>query len=603
MACSATPLGAQTRTDDLAFGTGLRRLHVSARATPPLDGSTAHAVFATIQEALDVARPGDVITVARGIYRERPELRDVAGDEALPLWIVAEERGAVIISDCWAEAENGAVGWTDAGDGVFFASRDTRPYLGEHDGDFLMAYLSEVDLRAAEITAYSIFTDSDQDVAKPSYGFAFSPAEGRVYIRLRDGLDPNGQRIKLTSTLGRPTVRVSRSSHVILDGFVIEGAGASQAVAFDNDCQHVTVRNAVFRLARHGVRCPSHTILENCAYHYVGFDRWTRDLFALDGARDNGVFTLIKSYYNAKAVGMGGGRGNALLEGSLNVGYDFPEAQSNILIDRCLIGPCFDGSRIGEFNDSEIRHSIFYQCRDDGFQNEGPKGKPSANNRIHDCRFINCFRDGSHQGRHIVGKAYVYRNLFEWNDPSVAIPNNHSIKMMITPNEAEIYYYQNTWVMDYGTSYGGALRLWTDFGGPKSNAAEIEGFLNNIVVIPHDLSDGRGTNPAYIAGNAVVASSPSTAQFLTANGGVYAGPKAADMGLNADYTLLPDSPARSIAQTLPPHLPDSRDAAEDQQDAGAFAFGEKPGLEWPRALALVFDTDLPPRWTSPGLKR
>lgn len=585
------------------FDTGMRRLHVSPGLAPPVDGSRPDAVFATLQEAMDAARPGDVVTVAAGVYRERPVLRGVAGTRSLPLWIVAEQRGAVLISDSWEEAETGRVPWTDAGDGVFFTEREARPYIGEHDGDFLMAYLSERDLRAPELSVHSAIKGKTVRVQKPAYGFAFVPAERRLYIRLRDGLDPNGRAIRLTGSLGRDTFSIHQSSNVILDGFVFEGAGAAKAVAFDDDCREVMVRNAVVWLARHGVRCPSGTVLDACTYRYVGFDRWTREMFALNGAADNGVFPLIKGYYHADAVGAGGGKGNALLEGSLDFGYDFKTAQSNILIDRCLIGPCFDGSRIGEFVDSEIRRTVFVECRDDGFQNEGPKGKPSANNRIHDCRFINCHHEGSHQGKHIAGEAFVYRNLMEWTDPGLAKPGNFSIKMINTPKDADVYYYHNSWIIDYGPSYYGEVSLWADFGGPNSNADRIAGLFNNVIVTPYDLVDGPGPNPTAIAGNAVVASSEAGAEVLTVNGGVYAGPSTADMRLADDASLLPESPARAIAQPLPAHLPDSRSGPGAQRDAGAFPFGERPGPDWPRPTAIVFDETPPNRWTSPGLSR
>jgi hypothetical protein len=594
--------GAAGTAEDPGLQTGLRRLHVSAVLAPPLDGSTPDAVFRTLQEAMDTARPGDVVTVAAGVYRERPLLRNVAASASLPLWIVAEQRGAVLISDTWAEAEAGRVAWIDAGDGVFHADCAARPYIGEHDGDFLMAYLSEDDLRAPAITTYSAISRTEIEVAKPDYGFAFVADEGRVYLKLRGGLDPNGRAVRLTGSFGRPTLTVRRSSHVILDGFVFEGAGNSQALAFDDDCDHATVRNCVFWLARHGVRCPSNTIIETCTYRYVGFDRWTRDLFQLDGAADNGVFALIKGYYHAAAVGAGR-RGNGLLEGSLDFGYDFPEAQRNILIDRCLIGPCFDGARIGEFVESEISHTVFLECRDDGFQNEGPKGKPSRDNRIHDCRFVDCFHDTSHQGGDIDGNAFVYRNLFEWTDPGLAIPDNFSIKAIATPKAADVYYYHNTWVIDYGASQGGALRVWADFGGANSTAGEIEAFVNNVVVIPHDLVDGSGPNPRIIASNAVVAASPAAAGFLTANGGVFAGADSADMRLNPDRSLRADSPARALGQRLPTLLPDSRTGPDAYRDAGAFPFGERPGADWPRPRRIVFDQRPPGRWTSPGLSR
>ena len=377
-----------------------------------MDGSSPDANFTNIQAAVDDARPGDVVTVAAGVCRDRPHISEKLGTSARPIWLVAEQRGTVILSDCWKEAEEGRTEWTDDGDGVYYASYRHRPYIGEHDGDFLMAYLSKEDLKASSISAYSAIAREKRTIKKPPYGFAFVPSENRVYLRLRHGVDPNGQSIKLTSRFARATVVAERCRHLIIDGFVIEGAGNTQAVHFDDASSHVTVRNCVFQLVRHGVRCPSKTMLETCTYRYVGFDRWTRDLFALDGTEDNGVFVLVKGYYHADAVGKGK-RANALLEGSLDFGRDIAPPATDVVIDRCLIGPAFDGSRIGEFSNSEIKNTVFIECRDDGFPNEGPKKRLSANNnRIHDCRFINCYHDSSHQ-KHAAGNAFVYRNVIE----------------------------------------------------------------------------------------------------------------------------------------------------------------------------------------------
>ena len=148
--------------------------------------------------------------------------------------------------------------------------------------------------------------------------------------------------------------------------------------------------------------------------------------------------------------------------------------------------------------------------------------------------------------------------------------------MIGTSPDVSIFYYQNSWIIDYDAYTDGQIRLWADFGGPKNKADKIDLFMNNVVVIPEGLSDGPGPNPVIIASNATVGPSAEVADFLTVNGGVYAGAAATDMGLDADQSLLPHSPARHIGRPLPAGLPDSRTGRDANNDAGAFPFGERP---------------------------
>jgi hypothetical protein len=72
-------------------------------------------------------------------------------------------------------------------------------------------------------------------VATPPHGFAVE--NGRLFLRLPDGADPNGEPVLLSSPSwnygpgARSIFRVEHSPYVILDGLRIEGSIISQKPA------------------------------------------------------------------------------------------------------------------------------------------------------------------------------------------------------------------------------------------------------------------------------------------------------------------------------------------------------------------------------------
>ena len=585
-----------TLPGSLGYNTGLRRVFVATTGSNANDGLSASTPLRTIQAALNIAQPGDVISVADGVYREKLGLSNFAGTTDLPLWIVAENRGQVRISNLFQEADEGTAIWTLVSDDVYRTTRTNRPYIGSANGEFLMAFKTEADLRAASITAPSdIAGGANVTVTKPDYGFAYDDASDTIFVRLKDRSDPNGQSVKLTADFAAAVFNLDNADNVIIDGFVVEGSGSTSAIDFDVNCANPTVRNCQFTYCRHGVRAPSNTIIEYCTYQYVGLSQWARDLFALDGLADNGVFVLVKGYYNGTTVG--GNAGDALLEGSLDFALNFATAPTNNLIDNCVMGPAFDGSRLGESIQSTCQNSIFFECFDDGLNFDGATNHPSDGNEVHDCRFIDCFRDISFQESTLNGDGFVYRNLFERTDPDVAL-RGASLKTLQTPATWESFIYHNTWIADYDPPLGLSLQIWDGFGG--STADRISNFYNNIVIFDGDNLAVPTTVPQSIERNAAVGTSSGNVSTFTPNGGVFAGTAIADMQLNADRSLQAGSPAVGIGRSLVAGNPDSRVAAGANDDAGAFPLGETPGLNWPRPLALTFTNALPGRWTSPG---
>lgn len=583
----------------LGFDTGLRRIFVKKSGNNSNSGLSENSPKLTIQAALNIVQPGDIITVGDGVYRESfpITLSNFAGTASLPLWIVAENRGQARVSNLWAEADNGTVTWNSDSDDVYFASRSSRPYIGAHDDTFLMAYKNEPDLRAATITAPSaIASGANRTISKPDYGFAFVSGENRVYVRLRDRSNPNGQSVKLNANFQQTIFDFNNADNVILDGFLIEGGGDGTAVNFDGNCANPTVRNCIFTHCRHGVRQPNNTLIEWCEYKYTGFGTWARDLFALDGISDHGVFVLLKGYYNAQFLG--GDFFNALLEGSIDFARDISPVPTGNEVRFCLIGPAFDGSRLGNSNFSSVHDCVIQECFDDGLNFDGLSGHPSNGNECHDNLFRDCYRDVSFQASEMAGSGFVYRNVFQHTDNDLAI-RGASQKTISTPTAWSGFIYHNTWRMVFDPALSANLRVWDDFSG--ATPERILNFYNNIVMLSDDLSGSHSSEkPQSIQSNAVVGTSSGNVSVLTGGGGAFAGTDEADMELDAALVPGGTSPAIGIGRALVSGNPDSRSGAGVNDDAGAFVSGETPVSPWPRAATTTFDTSLPSRWTSPG---
>lgn len=597
--------GGPVLTDrQIALNSGLRKVFVSKSGNDGNSGTAADQAKLTVQAAINILQAGDVLEIDDGIYDETLNVTNIPGTVSNPVLIAAKNAGQVFIDNLIEDARDGTRSWTNEGGGVY-SSSGNRPFMGEHNGDYLQYYKSENDLRASSITAFSAIAQADRTIEKPAYGFAFEPdggstspnASGTIFIRLRNNVNPNGQSILLTKNFSQGMIDQNNADNIIWDGLTIRGSGNVAAVNADTACASPTFSNIDFQLCRHGVEVASATLFDNCTYRYVGFDQWCRDIFTNNQGNkdDNGVFVIFKGYFNGEIIG--GSSGNALGEGSMDFGKS--TAQSNIEIRSCRIGPCFDGLRPGESQNVDVHDNVFFFCRDDAYQAENDRFAVGADDiDVHDNLFFNCFNDSSHQNNNINGTHRHYRNVHLWDDTDFDLPDSNVHKMISTPATCDVFIYHNTYILDYGASVGGDLRLWADFS--TATADRIINFFNNAIVIPRDLSDGSGPNPQAITNNAVVGPSSGVASFLTGGGGVFAGTATADMDLNADFSLQGTSPAVGIGRSLPGGLPDSRVGAGVNDDAGAFPLGETPGPDWPRSKNVTFSDGTPPRWTNPG---
>ncbi len=253
----------------------------------------AEHALATIQEAARRAGPGDVITVAEGVY-EGPIDLHIAGQPDRPITIQAASRkkNAVIITNAEPALRKGAVPWTvvDESLGLYRAAL-ARPTC--------RILYSGVDLQPyASLDALKTFVTADGNPG-PRHGYYYDEKAQMLYVRLHvsgkygspnpsdhlicvgprtgGGYAGNNYDGPLFFNLG---LRGNKPLHVVVDGFTFETPGYAGVYVDGSD---VVVRNSWFLGCRAGVSGrresadPSVTsnrvTVEFCDYHqYPAYD-------------------------------------------------------------------------------------------------------------------------------------------------------------------------------------------------------------------------------------------------------------------------------------------------------------------------------------------
>lgn len=561
----------------LGLNSGLRRLHVSLTSTPPLDGSTPDATFTTVQAALDDAEAGDVISVGAGHYFETPSVSGLAGTALNPIWLVAEERGEVTISNYWQEVYEGTQAWVDQGSGVYAASH-ADAYSGSFQGSFLFRYQSRSDLEATNLVVPSIL-GGNNTITKPAYGFA--EESGTFFLKLPGGADPNGQRVKITDDFQQVVLTFTNCDHVIVDGINVEGAGDIQAISFDAASAAPTIRNCKVDHSRFLGRVSSDFLIEWNEYTYDGFAAWMRELIALDGLGNAGIFDINKNY-NVSS-------GNTFYEGGIITGTTSTDETGEIRFN--WIHGVFEGMRAGEHDDVDIHDNVIEDCGDNWIEFESFRGSDaSADIRFFHNLCLNAHDAGlSHQpGNDFQGPHYIWGNVFLNDDLTLAAPRFmiKTINAATNSNDPLIAYWNNYFKARRGTtlfsSPSGQSAIWGE-SFSSDDAEEIDRFSNNVAIYEDDLDDAGQPNPATIETNILAAPSDSTA-FQSGGGSRVANEAALVLGSNRQP--LGGSPLIGAGTAMPGGFPTVAGTSDD--DVGPFASGFDPGTDWPRVRAQAF---------------
>ncbi|MGI9508450.1 MAG: hypothetical protein ACR2QJ_03760 [Geminicoccaceae bacterium] len=551
----------------LALSANAGTIHVDQRALGGGDGSR-NAPFSSIQDAADAARGGDHVIVAPGTYYERPTFTRLDSAADRPVWIKAEKPGTVTISAMWREAAEGEVAWQPIGSGIYAAAHE-RPLFGHFEDKFLFRFNSVEDLHNARAG----------DVDLPPYGFGAE--NGLVYVKLPDGIDPNGRRLKF-SAKKTAVVTVEKSAYVIIDGFRIEGAGEGRCIRFDAKSHHAIVRNTVLTSCRHGVRLPDHSLIEWSEYSYPGFGAFVEDVTERN-SNSRAIYDLVKNYHAKN-----------WLEGGLAISYGRKHPSKHTEFRYNFIHQTFDGEQLGRFEFASSHHNVYMHNYDNHVEFESWAGHGARELRLHDSLMLAATHGPiSHQDavkphRGMIGPHHVYRNVVFGYDP-LGWDSWTVIKSKVkNPAFRGLYYYNNLlWSGGssppdvWGPGPGPGYLFWDD------KRRDMFEFRNNIIIFneANDNSDRGLLNADYnLYVNAV------DMPWLRGPNGAYLGTDPSLLGfIDVDalnFGLRADSPVGTMPASAP------SDYAR-QANAGPFPLGYDPGNEWPRPRKTVFTTDQP----------
>jgi len=519
----------------------------------------------TIQRGAAVVRGGDQMIVGPGTYYEFPVFQNLGSSATSPVWIKALTPGTARISGMWKAAALGQVSWDDAADGVtgdgIYSAAHNPALFGAYLGTYLFRFNNVADLRAARAGTVNMV----------AYGMA--SGNGRIYVRLPGGINPNGASILLSSpTFGETgstdIVRVSGSPGVIFDGFIVEGSGA-YGISFTQNSAGPTLRNMVFSYCRYGAQLPDDSIVEWSEYLWPGLYNFVEAVRQLNGGAIK-MYTLVKEYNTS--LWLSGGIAEAYQSYSSRNG----EFRYNFLHE------AFDGELLGEFEYSQSHHNVYLYNYDDHIQMESTAGFQSRELRLHDNLFLASGNSSvSHQEPSLIGPHYVYRNVMYGYDAHGW--GAWTIIKSDSPNATQkIYYYHNLmWAKRSELFWNENRRNMFQF---RNNIFVFESNRNsentsttfdsdyNLLVNDVDKSWLRGSHGAYLG------TSNSSLRLLNVAG--------LDFGIQAG----------SSAENRGVALPGFNDGAPGGPDIGPFETGFDPGGNWPRPRVTTYTTIPPERW-------
>ncbi|AHF90185.1 hypothetical protein OPIT5_08050 [Opitutaceae bacterium TAV5] len=422
----------------------------------------ATSTHATIQAALDAARPGDTVRLPAGTWHEPITFR-VSGQPGRPVTLTAEDNARVVIDAADPFFQSDPSGrWQQDPDSGFW--RASPPLIAPLPGHAITTWISRHGTASEEtgrsdrlLAAYA----SLQGLADAPRGEGTFRERDALYVKLDGGENPNT--VGLNIARAHAVIDLNGHSHLHIRGLELRNASWAGVViggpATDIHLSDLVIRNCFRGITTRGDTTAAVSI------HGVHIEN---GMPPAPGWVWNGGYT--------SGVGQHPQDGSDAFAPWRGFGISLTNARDSE-ISGSLVSGQWDGLTVKSSHNVRVHHNTLRNIIDDGIELESASQSDVFvyNNHFHDVfAGISVTPNGP-------GPIYIYRNVVEATRRSKASPGSgnryasYGIKsghnnLGVAEN---IKFYHNTF-------YSQSFSVWEKLGDPAPNRWHGYDFVNNI---------------------------------------------------------------------------------------------------------------------------
>ncbi|MHC4713198.1 MAG: right-handed parallel beta-helix repeat-containing protein [Planctomycetota bacterium] len=362
--------GVTTRSDRWPTGAG-RTIHVAAGGAG--DGSET-SPFGTIQQAVDVAGPGDTVLIAPGVYRESVIVRKSGTAEAY-IHIKAKEGAVLDGSDPDFLDRQAPYRWSSARRG-----RRGSAYDYVTDCEYPVDYVA---LDDEKLYGYDSLEDMLACRSGPPGGWYQDRENGKLYVHTTLAYCSPDFRKTVVSRLSKGLF-LDGAEYIVVDGLEVRYFG-KYGVHIDgsnNVVQNCNVHHQDVGIHIYSKKIDNTTI-QDCEVRQTSVWRWP--WYLTKGTR-----------YEVDSIGARAGRGTVIRRNTISGSFD----GIGLSVWEALQEP-------GWIQDTDVSENFIYNCGDDGCEPEGT----CVNLRFWKNRIDNCLMNMS-IAPVTVGPAWFIRETY-----------------------------------------------------------------------------------------------------------------------------------------------------------------------------------------------
>lgn len=380
--------------------------------------------FRSIQKAVDSAGPGDIVFINKGSYREFIKI-NTSGKEGFPV-VIEGERG---INDEWLTTIDPSVpikGWIlapEVGPNVY--KKELLPFepremtidnkrIGRINDEYMKNGKGFSYLKKHRNAIHTIDGIDIRGLYWNGIEALYGCLEGKVYIRFRDGSNPNLKNIKASPIT--PAIIIDNSNYIVVRNLLVRGAREIIRLS-GKECHHNIIENnflsnGVSRIYLYNGPWKNYIRANEMTMDYYGFNSFGA---GIGGEKD--IYFIRNHLYKEFKFTIGKGTSDDCSIRLVDPGDD-NEIYNNHIFEGLVGISTYSRKKLKPTKNLLIYNNKIHNMSSIGINSrEGMIDACFHDNLIYDCNInirlhdLNSFED---KGRRV----YIYRNKL-WNPDGV----------------------------------------------------------------------------------------------------------------------------------------------------------------------------------------